>query len=93
MFVCAVVARYRVAADALGPAARYIWGVGLLAAGQSSTMTGTYAGQYVMEGFLDLKARFAAAFRACQRASSVRLVACGCGVASGPCDICRIRTH
>ena len=33
-----------------------IWGVGLLAAGQSSTMTGTYAGQWVMGGFLDLKA-------------------------------------
>lgn len=32
-----------------------IWGVGLLAAGQSSTMTGTYAGQWVMGGFLDLK--------------------------------------
>lgn len=38
-----------------GPAAKYIWGVGLLAAGQSSTMTGTYAGQFVMEGFLDIK--------------------------------------
>eukprot|EP01100_Stratorugosa_tubuloviscum_P015667 TRINITY_DN919_c0_g1_i1.p1 TRINITY_DN919_c0_g1~~TRINITY_DN919_c0_g1_i1.p1 ORF type:complete len:522 (-),score=238.16 TRINITY_DN919_c0_g1_i1:47-1612(-) len=33
----------------------YIWNVGLLAAGQSSTMTGTYAGQFVMQGFLDLK--------------------------------------
>lgn len=32
-----------------GPAALYIWAVGLLAAGQSSTMTGTYAGQFVME--------------------------------------------
>lgn len=30
-------------------AALYIWAVGLLAAGQSSTMTGTYAGQFVME--------------------------------------------
>jgi len=38
-----------------GGAAKYIWAVGLLAAGQSSTMTGTYAGQFVMEGFLDLK--------------------------------------
>ena len=35
--------------------AMYIWGVGILAAGQSSTMTGTYAGQFVMEGFLNLK--------------------------------------
>ncbi|XP_010529210.1 PREDICTED: metal transporter Nramp5 [Tarenaya hassleriana] len=33
----------------------YIWGIGLLAAGQSSTITGTYAGQYIMEGFLDLQ--------------------------------------
>ncbi|XP_054979158.1 natural resistance-associated macrophage protein 1 [Sorex araneus] len=38
-----------------GPAALYIWAVGLLAAGQSSTMTGTYAGQFVMEGFLRLR--------------------------------------
>mmetsp|Transcript_23726 Transcript_23726/g.61965 ORF Transcript_23726/g.61965 Transcript_23726/m.61965 type:complete len:568 (-) Transcript_23726:91-1794(-) len=34
---------------------KYIWAVGLLAAGQSSTMTGTYAGQFIMEGFLDIK--------------------------------------
>ena len=33
----------------------YIWGIGLLAAGQSSTITGTYAGQFIMEGFLDLQ--------------------------------------
>nr|XP_033791761.1 natural resistance-associated macrophage protein 2 isoform X2 [Geotrypetes seraphini] len=38
-----------------GPAALYIWAVGILAAGQSSTMTGTYSGQFVMEGFLNLK--------------------------------------
>ncbi|XP_039254784.2 natural resistance-associated macrophage protein 2-like [Styela clava] len=38
-----------------GPAAYYIWAIGILAAGQSSTMTGTYSGQFVMEGFLDLK--------------------------------------
>ena len=36
-----------------GTSAKYIWAIGLLAAGQSSTMTGTYAGQFVMEGFLD----------------------------------------
>ncbi|XP_075863380.1 natural resistance-associated macrophage protein 2-like [Microcebus murinus] len=43
-----------------GPAALYIWAVGILAAGQSSTMTGTYSGQFVMEGFLKLKwSRFA----------------------------------
>ncbi|XP_063046395.1 natural resistance-associated macrophage protein 2-like [Engraulis encrasicolus] len=38
-----------------GPAALYIWAVGIYAAGQSSTMTGTYSGQYVMEGFLNLQ--------------------------------------
>jgi len=27
----------------------YIWAIGILAAGQSSTMTGCYAGQFVME--------------------------------------------
>lgn len=30
--------------EAFGSGSRIIWGVGLLAAGQSSTMTGTYAG-------------------------------------------------
>uniref|UniRef100_W8AXH2 Protein Malvolio n=2 Tax=Ceratitis capitata TaxID=7213 RepID=W8AXH2_CERCA len=38
-----------------GAMAMYIWGVGILAAGQSSTMTGTYAGQFSMEGFLNLQ--------------------------------------
>ncbi|KAI4354061.1 hypothetical protein L6164_002961 [Bauhinia variegata] len=33
---------------------RYIWGIGLLAAGQSSTISGTYAGQFITEGFLNL---------------------------------------
>ena len=36
-----------------GAAFRYIWAIGLLAAGQSSTMTGTLAGQYVMQGFIN----------------------------------------
>eukprot|EP00043_Microstomoeca_roanoka_P025224 m.8013 g.8013 ORF g.8013 m.8013 type:complete len:571 (-) comp5353_c0_seq1:88-1800(-) len=40
--------------EAFGKAVLYIWAIGLLAAGQSSTMTGCYAGQYVMSGFLDL---------------------------------------
>ncbi|CAI5999004.1 unnamed protein product [Closterium sp. NIES-64] len=35
----------------------FIWAAGLLAAGQSSTMTGTYTGQFVMSGFLDLHVR------------------------------------
>ena len=42
-------------ADSYGNSAKYIWAIGLLAAGQSSTMTGTYAGQFVMEGFLDIQ--------------------------------------
>lgn len=40
---------------AFGGAAMYIWAVGIFAAGQSSTMTGTYAGQFAMEGFLNLQ--------------------------------------
>ncbi len=38
-----------------GSAAKFIWAVGILAAGSSSTMTGTYAGQFVMEGFLNIR--------------------------------------
>lgn len=41
--------------EALGGAAKTVWAIGLLASGQAATMTGTYAGQFVMEGFLDLK--------------------------------------
>lgn len=40
---------------AFGVLALYIWAVGILASGQSSTMTSTYAGQFVMEGFLNLQ--------------------------------------
>nr|WNH25165.1 natural resistance-associated macrophage protein 7 [Fagopyrum tataricum] len=32
-----------------------LYAIALLASGQSSTITGTYAGQYVMQGFLNLK--------------------------------------
>jgi manganese transport protein len=39
----------------LGPAAPILFGIALLAAGQSSTLTGTLAGQIVMEGYLHLK--------------------------------------
>mmetsp|Transcript_5161 Transcript_5161/g.7936 ORF Transcript_5161/g.7936 Transcript_5161/m.7936 type:complete len:231 (-) Transcript_5161:635-1327(-) len=42
-------------AETFGDSAKFIWAIGLLAAGQSSTMTGTYAGQFVMEGFLSFK--------------------------------------
>jgi len=38
-----------------GSTARILWAIGLLAAGQSSTMTGTFAGQYVMQGFLNMQ--------------------------------------
>ncbi len=38
----------------LGPSSAIVWAIGLLACGQSSTMTGTLAGQTVMLGFLDL---------------------------------------
>ncbi|XP_071537627.1 natural resistance-associated macrophage protein 2 isoform X1 [Panulirus ornatus] len=38
-----------------GIACMYIWCIGILAAGQSSTMTGTYVGQFAMEGFLNLR--------------------------------------
>lgn len=33
-----------------------LFGIALIASGQSSTLCGTLAGQYVMEGFLDMKA-------------------------------------
>lgn len=36
-------------------AASILFGIALLASGQSSTFTGTLAGQVIMEGFLDLK--------------------------------------
>jgi len=42
---------------AFAPALRTIWALGLVASGQSSTMTGTYAGQWVMQGYLDLKVK------------------------------------
>ena len=38
-----------------GALASVLFGIALLAAGQSSTFTGTIAGQVLMEGFLDLK--------------------------------------
>ena len=39
----------------LSKLAAIVFAIALLASGQSSTMTGTYAGQYVMEGFLDIR--------------------------------------
>ncbi|MGH8446931.1 MAG: Nramp family divalent metal transporter [Solimonas sp.] len=47
---------YQLLAPVVGTAAAAtLFGVALLAAGQSSTFTGTIAGQIIMEGFLDLK--------------------------------------
>jgi hypothetical protein len=43
-------------AGALGPTASIVWALGLLASGQSSTMTITYAGQFVLEGFFEASA-------------------------------------
>eukprot|EP00201_Polytomella_parva_P013731 CAMPEP_0175070430 /NCGR_PEP_ID=MMETSP0052_2-20121109/18711_1 /TAXON_ID=51329 ORGANISM="Polytomella parva, Strain SAG 63-3" /NCGR_SAMPLE_ID=MMETSP0052_2 /ASSEMBLY_ACC=CAM_ASM_000194 /LENGTH=799 /DNA_ID=CAMNT_0016337545 /DNA_START=32 /DNA_END=2431 /DNA_ORIENTATION=- len=40
--------------EAFGKPMVVIWAFGLLAAGQSSTMTGTYTGQFVINGFLRL---------------------------------------
>ena len=37
--------------------ASVLFAVALLASGQSSTLTGTFAGQIVMEGFLNLRMR------------------------------------
>ena len=55
----------------LGSHAKIVWAIGLLAAGQSSTMTGTYAGQFVMEGFMRWK------IKPWQRVGLTRLVALG----------------
>uniref|UniRef100_A0A0E0Q1K6 Glycosyl hydrolase family 31 C-terminal domain-containing protein n=1 Tax=Oryza rufipogon TaxID=4529 RepID=A0A0E0Q1K6_ORYRU len=41
--------------NVLGNWSSKLFAVALLASGQSSTITGTYAGQYVMQGFLDLR--------------------------------------
>ncbi|OVA12788.1 Natural resistance-associated macrophage like [Macleaya cordata] len=41
--------------NVLGKSSSTFYAIALLASGQSSTITGTYAGQYIMQGFLDLK--------------------------------------
>lgn len=43
--------------NVLGKSSSTVYAIALLASGQSSTITGTYAGQYIMQGFLDLKMR------------------------------------
>ncbi len=46
---------YRLIAPIAGGAAALLFGIALLASGQSSTLTGTIAGQVIMDGFLHLK--------------------------------------
>ncbi|XXG60695.1 hypothetical protein AAC387_Pa04g2536 [Persea americana] len=41
--------------NVLGKSSSLLYAIALLASGQSSTITGTYAGQFIMQGFLDLK--------------------------------------
>ncbi|KAL7155847.1 hypothetical protein ABFS83_03G103100 [Erythranthe nasuta] len=43
--------------NVLGGSSSTVYAIALLASGQSSTITGTYAGQFIMQGFLDLKMR------------------------------------
>jgi manganese transport protein len=54
--VASIIDAHALLAPLLGSkAAPIIFGIALLAAGQSSTITGTFAGQIVMEGFVGLK--------------------------------------
>jgi len=56
--VAAIQDAYRLLKPVLGfSAASVIFALALLASGQNSTLTGTLAGQVVMEGFLDLRLR------------------------------------
>jgi manganese transport protein len=49
---------YKLLSPLLGlPAASVLFALALLASGQNSTLTGTLAGQIVMEGFLDIRLR------------------------------------
>ncbi|KAK3428285.1 hypothetical protein EUGRSUZ_F04336 [Eucalyptus grandis] len=41
--------------NVLGRSSSTVYAIALLASGQSSTITGTYAGQFIMQGFLELK--------------------------------------
>jgi manganese transport protein len=48
---------YKLLTPLLGGAASTVFAVALLASGQNSTLTGTLAGQIVMEGFLNIRIR------------------------------------
>ncbi|XP_011622455.1 metal transporter Nramp5 [Amborella trichopoda] len=41
--------------NVLGRSSSTVYAIALLASGQSSTVTGTYAGQFIMQGFLELR--------------------------------------
>ena len=41
--------------QSFGKWAKYLWAIGLFSSGQSATMAGTITGQYMMDGFLNLK--------------------------------------
>ncbi|KAJ0960277.1 hypothetical protein J5N97_001892 [Dioscorea zingiberensis] len=43
--------------NVLGKSSSIVYAIALLASGQSSAITGTYAGQYIMQGFLDIRMR------------------------------------
>jgi manganese transport protein len=53
--VASIEKAYELLPKFLNSAAPILFGVALLCAGQSSTLTGTLAGQIIMEGYLDLK--------------------------------------
>ena len=56
--VASIIDAHKLLAPLLGTsAAPILFGLALLAAGQSSTITGTFAGQVVMEGFVGIKVR------------------------------------
>ncbi len=55
MEVATIQEAFRILPSFLGQAAPILFAIALLCAGQSSTLTGTLAGQIVMEGYLDLK--------------------------------------
>jgi manganese transport protein len=55
MDVTSIEEAYKLLPTFLGQAAPFLFGVALLCAGQSSTWTGTLAGQIVMEGYLSLR--------------------------------------
>ncbi|MFN2394015.1 MAG: divalent metal cation transporter, partial [Pyrinomonadaceae bacterium] len=48
---------YKLLTPLLGGGASVIFALALLASGQNSTITGTLAGQIVMEGFLNIRLR------------------------------------